>query len=92
MSEKNNPPPPSEDAVKALSESILSQISELRSSEELQSVEDEPSIDAENSEDDSSEGVRISDLFEDAAEFERYRKTLLPFLLDDVTGLINNLD
>ena len=78
MSE-NNPPPPSEDAVKALSESILSQISELRSSEELQSVEDEPSIDAENSEDDSSEGVRISDLFEDAAGLSDIGKPFFHF-------------
>ena len=97
MSDKNNPPPPSEEAVKALSETILSQMNEMRNSIDTQVSEDDNGPDNDHNEegvleDETSEGLSISDLFSDVSELERYRKTLQPFLLDDVTGLIRNLD
>lgn len=111
MSEKNNPPPPSEEAVRALSESILAQMMEIRAqaknaaddaqAEDLpvdsDALEDGLSFEADSDEasfdtDDSEDDIELNEIFSDAAELERYRKTLETLLFDDVTGFVAHLD
>jgi hypothetical protein len=88
MSEKNTPPPDPE-VVQALTESILSQILEVRAQDAAEASQQNPNETADLTGDADLESEEI---FSDIAEVTCFQEAVQPLLFDDVTGFMHNLD